>query len=242
MIEVNKNDYQDIQNIKNIEVPIYPIEIIDILLKDYEFMKKFIDYKRDAFLALLNIFNTIVIHDKTLNLNFEKKIIDWKEFFEIMNNSAKEYTRAGKDFYKIKENNNININFQLIDENFLEPIMKKIFYNIYKSYLKKFPYWGDSEQQNDYINIDLKEQLDINNIRCYWHFKGVIFIQDTKLKNPFFFKVEFSGKPKFLLVFFDLIKLEYLRRNEKNLKTYIDIIGDKIIAQNLEILDVDFEL
>jgi hypothetical protein len=33
-----------------------------------------------------------------------------------------------------------------------------------------------------------------------------------------------------------------LRRNEKNLKTYIDIIEDKIIAQNLEILDVDFEL
>ena len=52
MIEVNKNDYQDIQNIKNIEVPTYPIEIIDILLKDYEFMKKFIDYKRDALLYL----------------------------------------------------------------------------------------------------------------------------------------------------------------------------------------------
>ena len=81
MIEVNKNDYQDIQKIKNIEVPNYPIEIIDTLLRDYEFMKKFIDYKRDAFLALLNIFNTIVIHDKTLNLNFEKKIIDWNEFF-----------------------------------------------------------------------------------------------------------------------------------------------------------------
>ena len=159
-----------------------------------------------------------------------------------MNNSAKEFTRAGKDFYKIKENNKININFQLIDENFLEPIMKKIFDNIYKSYLKKFPYWGDTEQQNDYINIDLKDQLDINNIRCYWHFKGVIFVQDTKLRNPFFFKVEFSGKPKFQIVFFDLIKLEYLRRNENNLKTYIDIIGDKIIAQNLEILDVDFEL
>ena len=142
MIEVNKNDYQDIQNIKNIEVPTYPIEIIDILLKDYEFMKKFIDYKRDVFFELLNIFNTIVFHDKTLNLNFEKKIIDWKEFFEIMNNSAKEFTRAGKDFYKIKENNNININFQLIDENFLEPIMKKIFYNIYKSYLKKISILG----------------------------------------------------------------------------------------------------
>jgi hypothetical protein len=59
MIEVNKNDYQDIQNIKNIEVPTYPIEIIDTLLKDYEFMKKFIDYKRDAFLALLNIYDTM---------------------------------------------------------------------------------------------------------------------------------------------------------------------------------------
>ena len=59
-----------------------------------------------------------------------------------MNNSAKEYTRAGKDFYIIKENNNININFQLIDENFLEPIMKKIFYLIYKSYLKKISLLG----------------------------------------------------------------------------------------------------
>ena len=63
-------------------------------------------------------------------------------FFEIINNSAKEFSRAGKDFYKINENNRININFQLIDENFLAPIMKKIFYTIYKSYLKKISILG----------------------------------------------------------------------------------------------------
>ena len=105
------------------------------------------------------------------------------------------------------------------------------------SYLRKFPYWIDSpKKQSDCLYIELKNKIDIKNIRYYWHFQGIIFIQDIKYKDAIkcsFFKEEFNGKPNFQIACFDLNKLEYLRENEKKLKPYIDEIEDKIIAQNL---------
>ena len=88
------------------------------------------------------------------------------------------------------------------------------------SYLRKFTYWPDSpEKQSDYLNIELKNKIDIKNIRYYWHFQGIIFIQDTKYEEAIkdsSFKVEFNGKPNFQIACFDLNKLEYLRKNERN--------------------------
>ena len=99
------------------------------------------------------------------------------------------------------------------------------------SYLRKFPYKPDSpEKQSEYLNIELKNKIDIENIRYYWHFQGIIFIQDTKyigaIKDSSF-KVGFNGKTKFQIACLDLNKLEYLRKNEKKLKPYIDEIEDK---------------
>ena len=108
------------------------------------------------------------------------------------------------------------------------------------SYLRKFPYWPDSpEKQSDYLNIELKNKIDIKNIRYYWHFQGIIFIQDTKYEDAIkgiSFKVEFNGKPNFQITCFDLNRIEYLKKNEKKLKCYIDEIEDKIITQNFKIL------
>ena len=129
---------------------------------------------------------------------------------------------------------------------FLVQIKEKLFDIIYMSYLRKFSYWPDSpEKQSDYLNIELKNKIDIKNIRYYWHFQGIIFIQDTKYKDEIkgsSFKVEFNGKPNFQIACFDLNKLKYLKKNEKKLKPYIDEIENKIIAQNLQNLNLEFDI
>ena len=74
---LNTLDYLD--NIENIEVPSIPIEIIELFIKDYKFMAKFLDYKRDATLALLNIYNGLNIYDDNFNIKIEK---EFKNFWE----------------------------------------------------------------------------------------------------------------------------------------------------------------
>ena len=114
------------------------------------------------------------------------------------------------------------------------------------SYLRKFPYRPDSPgKQSDYLNNELKNKIDIKNIRYYCHYQGNIFIQDIKYKDAIkgsSFKVKVNGKPNFQIAGFDLNKLEYLKKNEKKLKPYIDEIENKIIDQNLQNLDLEFDI
>ena len=240
----NIDNLNNIDNIDNIEVPTIPIEIIEMFKKDYKYMAKLLDYKRDATLALLNIYNVITAFDDNFNLKVEKDIKNWWDFFIFTKQYAQIFTRQGIDFYANKNKNNIQI--QIIDEKFLGPIIDKIFYKIYYYYLRKFPYWNDPQgKQNDYINIDLKDKTVINNIGYYWNFKGVLFVQDTnygKSTDGISFKVEFNGTPKFQIVVFDLSQLKYLKKIEKNLKKYIDKIDDKIINQNLKNLYLDLDI
>ena len=246
IIKDNKNnlntlDYLD--NIENIEVPSIPIDIIELFIKDYKFMAKFLDYKRDATLALLNIYNGLNIYDDNFNIKIEKEFKNFWDFFELLKKYSKIFTKEGLNFYANKNINNNHI--KIIDEKFLGPIVEKIFDNIYHDYLKKFPDWCDKQkQQNEYININLKNKIDINNIRYYWNFQGVIYVQDTnygKLINDIFFKIEFNGTPKFQIVSFDLNILKYFKTIEKNLKQYIDKIDDKIISQNLKKMELDLD-
>jgi hypothetical protein len=71
-----------IEKLENIEIPKIPIDIIDMLKNDYKFIKKYLDYKRDGTLALLKIYDSLIIYDDNFNLTFEKKFRNWKEFFE----------------------------------------------------------------------------------------------------------------------------------------------------------------
>ena len=233
----------NIENIENIEIPHISIEIINMFKKDFKFMENFLEYKRDATLALLNIYNTLNVFDDNFNLKIEKEFKNFWDFFQLLKNYPKIFTKEGLNFYanKNKGNNNIHI----IDEKLLGPIVENIFEEIYQGYLKKFHYWGDKqEKQSDYINIELKNKIDINNIRYYWNFQGIIFVQDTnygKLIDDVFFKIEFNGMPKFQITSFDLNKLRYFNKIEKNLKQYIDIIDDKIITQNLKNIEFDLD-
>ena len=86
IIKDNKNnlntlDYLD--NIENIEVPSIPIDIIELFIKDYKFMAKFLDYKRDATLALLNIYNGLNIYDDNFDIKIEKEFKNFWDFFEL---------------------------------------------------------------------------------------------------------------------------------------------------------------
>lgn len=242
IIEVEKNDFKIIENLQNIQVPSIQVEIIEMIKEDYKFINKLLEYKRDATLALFNIYNAVIIYENDFNLKIEKNIKNWCEFFELMQNYTKIFISKGLNFYKNKETNNNY--YGTINENFLAPIIKKIFEEIYIKYLRKFPYWNESPgKQNDYINIELKNKTDINNLRYYWNFQGIIFVQDTKYNKPIngnSFKVEFNGNPKFQIAVFDLNKLEYFRKIEKNLQQYIDFIDDKIIEQKLNCFNLDF--
>jgi hypothetical protein len=111
-----------------------------------------------------------------------------------------------------------------------------------KVFQKFFFFQKDPGKQNDYINIELKDKIDINKNRYYWLFQGIIFAQNTIKYNESIndnsFKVELNGKPKFQVVAFDLNLLNDLKRNKSNLKNIIDIIDDKIIEQNFKNFDI----
>ena len=240
-----KESIDNFDNIENIKVPYVPIEIVELFAKDYIFMAKFLEYKRDATLALLNIDNALTVYDDNFNLKFEKDIKTWWEFFELLEKYIKIFTCQGVNFYANKNKKKYN-NFQIMDEKYLGPIIEKIFMTIYHDYLKKFPYWNNEQgKQSDYINIELRDKTDINNIRYYWNFQGVIFVQDTKYDTSLdgnSFKVEFSGTPKFQIVAFDLIQLKKFKKNENRLRQFIDIIDDKIIEQNLKNFELDLDM
>ena len=65
--------------------------IIEIFKKDFKFIGKLLEYKRDATLALLKLNNGITIYDYNFNLTVEKYIKDWSEFFELIKKNIQKY-------------------------------------------------------------------------------------------------------------------------------------------------------
>jgi len=236
----NINNLINIENIENIDIPSIPINIIEMFKKDWKFIIKHLEYKRDATLSLLKINNTIInIYDDNFKIKFEKEIKTKSEFLDLIKKYAKIFILEGLKFYNNKDKNN---NIQLINEKFLDPIVKKLFYRIYTDYLKKITFSSDEQgKQNDCINLELIDKTDINNFRYYYNFQGVISVEHTnygKSKNDFSFKIEFNGYPKFEIVICDLNKLKILEKNENILKGYIDKIDEKIVEQNLKNFDL----
>lgn len=234
----------NIENLENIDIPIISIEIIGMIKKDWQIITKLLEYKRDGTLALLKINSALIdIYDDNFNVKFTKDIKTSSEFLESTKKYAKLFTQEGLKFYRNKEKKKYNKIIQLIDENFLGPIVDKIFYVIYEDYLKKFSFCNDEEgKQNDCINLELKDKIDINNLRYYYNFSGVILVEHTtygKSTGNISFKVEFNGTPRFQIVVCDLNKLKFIEKNDfKNLKSNVDKIDDKIIEQNFKNLDI----
>ena len=236
----NANDSKKFENIENIEIPRIPIDIINMFKNDYKFIIKYLDYKRDSTLALLKIYNAIMTYDDNFNLSFENKFENKKKYFESIYNYIKIFITKVINFYKNKYNYNI------INEHIPEIIIE-IFNTIYKAYKSKFFYWPNSPGvQKDYINIDIKNKIDRYNIRYYWHFQGVIFIQYTKFKtliDNYSYKIEFNGNPKLQIVCLDIKKLEKFEKIEENIfKEYIDTITNKILEQSIKNIDLEFDI
>jgi hypothetical protein len=257
----SKENKDIFKQFENIEVPHIPFEIIEIFKNDYKFMKKLLEYKRDPTLALLKINNVVIIYDENLNLQLEKNFInfgessdsfriplsqamqrEWCKFYEnIKKNYAKKLTEELLNLFNNKYHNNYSLIYE-IDEKFLGPIIEKVLDEIYQSFSKIFFFQKEPGKQNDYINIELKDKIDINKNRYYWLFQGIIFAQNTIKYNESIkdnsFKVELNGKPKFQIVALDLNLLNDLKKNKSNLKNIIDIIDDKIIEQNFKNFDI----
>jgi hypothetical protein len=229
----------NIDNLKNIDIPFIPIEIIEMIKKDWKIIEKLLEYKSDETLSLLKIYRAIIdIYDDNFNIKFEKDIKTSSEFLESTKIYAKLFTQEGLKFYMDKEKKKYNNVVGLVNEKFLGPIVEEIFNNIYQEYSKKFFFSADEEgKQNDCINIELKDKKDIEIYRYYYTFNGVILVEHTnnsKQKDEISFKVEFSGAPRFQIVVCNLNKLQFLEKKSfENLKNDVDKIGVKIIEQNI---------
>ena len=114
----NKTDFQSIKNSEKIEVPSIPIDIIEMFINDFKFMKKFLDFKRDGTLGLLKMNNIVNIYDDNFDINVNKKVRNY-EFFELIKKYAKRFINEVLNFYRRKEKNELIYNFLLINENFL---------------------------------------------------------------------------------------------------------------------------
>ena len=251
----NKDDkLKLIENIEVPNIPEIPFEIFENFKNDYKFMKQLLENKRDPTLALLKIYDAVFVYDENFNLKIEKKVVNLEgssdsigiplqreccKFFEnTKKNYAKKLIEEGLNLFNNKYNNNSRL-INEINENFLGQIIEKVFDEIYQSFSKKFSFQKDiPEKQNDYINLKLKDNNDINKIRYYWLFQGVIFAQITIKYNESnkdnSFKIEFNGKPKFQIVAFDLNVLNCFKKNQSYIKNIIDMIDDKIIEQNFK--------
>ena len=69
IIRENDNDFKRIKNSEKIEVPSIPIDIIEMFINDFKFMKKFLDYKRNGNLGLLKMNNVFNIYNDNFDLN-----------------------------------------------------------------------------------------------------------------------------------------------------------------------------
>ena len=73
-MEFKRENNTDIKNSEKIEVPSIPIDIIEMFINDFQFMKKFLNYKRDGTLGLLKMNNVVNIYNDNFDLNVKKML------------------------------------------------------------------------------------------------------------------------------------------------------------------------
>ena len=61
-------------------------------------MTKLLDYKRDATLALLKIYNALNVYEDNFDIIIEKGFINFWDFFELLKKYAKIFTQEGLNF------------------------------------------------------------------------------------------------------------------------------------------------
>ena len=225
-------------------IPKIPDPILTIFENDYPQLKELLDYKRDATLIFLKSSGAMAIYRGSLGLKCAKDVKDWAQFIQFSKDYTQEIVQAGLQKYQTEEEgleekkkqfNNLNLTL-------VSPAVEMISSIICEEYLNKFPSWPTYGTQEDYIKIDIKSHLEYKQKRIYWACRGSIFVKDTKYESPkngcFFYRAEFSGKPEFLISYFDLEKIrqcnEMAKSNIKLIKKKLDELDEKLLNQKME--------
>ena len=221
-----------------------PDPILNIINKDYPKIKELLDYKRDATLIFLKSTGAMAIYRGLLGLKVGKDVKDWSEFKKFSVEYTKSIVQDGLQKYqtegegleeKKKQFNNLNLAL-------LSPAVEMISNNICEEYLNKFNNWSNNGvTQESYININLKSNFDTIALRVYWLCRGTIYVKDTRYASPrngCLYRAEFSGKPEFLISYFDLERIrhcnEMAKKNIKLIKDKLDELDEKLLNQKME--------
>ena len=225
-------------------IPKIPDPIITIFENDYPQLKELLDYKRDATLIFLKSSGAMAIYRGSLGFECAKDVKDWAQFIQFSKDYTQQIVQAGLQKYQTKEEgleekkkqfNNLNLAL-------VSPAVEMISNNICEEYLNNFPNWSNNGvTQEDYIKIDIKSHLEYQQKRIYWACRGSIFVKDTKYESPrngCYYRAEFSGKPEFLISYFDLEKIrqcnEMAKSNIKLIKKKLDELDEKLLNQKME--------
>lgn len=229
--------------------PFIPNTILTIFKNDYPYIQELIEYKRDGTLAFLKAYGAIAFYNGSLGLDVKKDVKNWSDFIEFSRNYTRQFVQEGLQKYQNKEKNNEKKQFQILDMGFLGPPIEMISNGINDSYLRRFPSWPSSGTQEDYIQVEMKNSFETNNIRFYWVCRGTIFVKDTRYNYPINgckYRAEFSGKPEFQIAYFDLDKIrqcnDLAKSQMSRIKQMIDTYEQKLLEQSLSKLLISMEI
>ena len=224
-------------------IPKIPDPILTIFANDYPQLKELLDYKRDATLVFLKSQGAMAIYRGSLGFECAKDVKDWAQFIQFSKDYTQQIVQAGLQKYqreeegleeKKKQFNNLNLAL-------VSPAVEMISSIICEEYLNKFPSWPTCGTQEDYIKIDIKSHLEYQQKRIYWACRGSIFVKDTRYASPrngCLYRAEFSGKPEFLISYFDLERIrhcnEMAKKNIKLIKDKLDELDEKLLNQKME--------
>lgn len=224
-------------------IPNIPDPILVIFTEDYPKLKELLDYKRDATLIYLKSNGAMAIYRGSLGFECSKDVKDWDQFIKFSKNYTEGIVQAGLQKYQTKEDGleEKKKQFKNLNLNLISPAVEMISNIICEEYLEKFPNWPSYGTQEDYIKIDIKSHLEYQKKIIYWACKGSIFVKDTKYewpRNECFYRAEFSGKPEFLISYFDLERIRQCNamaeKNMKLLKSKLDELDEKLLNQKME--------
>ena len=99
---INNEINNENNNFQNEEIFILN-EIIQIIGKDYPYLKELLEYRRDGTLLFLKSYGGLAFYEGIFDLNVKKDVKDvnnWEDFKEFLNNYMRNYIRM--DFKNIK--------------------------------------------------------------------------------------------------------------------------------------------
>lgn len=132
---------------------------------------------------------------------------------------------------------------------YLEPIIESFFNGINHEHSKRFPSMPTKGTKEEYIDLDIHQSSEINEIRIYNVCRGNILIKKTKYEYPqneIPYRAEITGNPVIQIGYCNLDKINQWNNNPKELmkmfKEAIDKCEKKIIEQGASKLLINVDI